>query len=405
MALLISQRDTTSHRSGEVVVSLRQLAPVAVISSLVICVACTSQPPVPTAPPAKPAESAAKAAEKAAAQPATKRPSSLAELAAYSGPDRQQILEEGARQEGKLMWYTSIDAENHRPMVEAFRQKYPFIDVEVIRLDSNLVVTRVQEEFRAGRYLVDNLGGSYPGMVGLRSLGALQPYTSPEASGIPAELHAKDRTAYADREQPLGVTTNTELIPDSAAPRSYDDLLNPALKGKLTISDSSQAQVFVGALVLLKGEDFVRKLGEQNLTVYPQTGTAIVSLIAAGETPSTIGVTPWITLRPAAKGAPLRWWPLDPVPTNMGYAAISNRAPHPHAAMLMADFLLSEVGQQQYAKNLSGPTRTSVRSAAGHIGDFKRFNMDTAVPDEQYEKAYTSWGDLIRNVLARRGGP
>lgn len=354
------------------------------------------------APGAQPSQSAAEKPASAADTKAGVQPTTMAELAAYTGRDRQEILEEGARKEGALTWYTSIEAENHRPMAEAFMKKYPFIKLDVIRQDSNEVVVRVTEEARAGRHLVDNVGGTYPAMIGLNVSGILQPFTSPQGSGIPAELHAKDGTYVADREVPLGVAFNPNLIPESIAPKTYDDLLNPALKGKLSTQDSSQALQFLGSMVILKGEDFVRKLSQQDIALHATAGTAVLNMMAAGEVPGMFPASLWTTNRQIGKGAPVRWIALEPVPANTGYAAIAKQAPHPHGALLFADFIISDEGQQQYAKNGSGPVRTGVKGEIGQIKDFKRFYTDSAVPPDQYQKTYQQWTELHKAIFIKR---
>src|SRR5581483_1385362 len=81
------------------------------------------------APAAAPKPGAAPAAGQPAAGAAG--PSTIEQLATYDGPDRQQILEEGARKEGKLTWYTSSIRETiGQPMMAAFTKKYPFLQVD-----------------------------------------------------------------------------------------------------------------------------------------------------------------------------------------------------------------------------------------------------------------------------------
>ncbi len=63
----------------------------------------------------------------------SKKPVSLAELAAYVGADREQILLAGAKSEGKVVWYTSLAGGSYKALVEAFEAKYPGVKVEVYR--------------------------------------------------------------------------------------------------------------------------------------------------------------------------------------------------------------------------------------------------------------------------------
>src|SRR6185503_9616568 len=86
----------------------------------------------------------------------TKKPKTLDELAAYTGSDRQQILLDGAKAEGKIVWYTSLSG-NDKEIVEAFKKKYPEINIDVYRAGSNDVAQRLVSEAQAGRYLADAL--------------------------------------------------------------------------------------------------------------------------------------------------------------------------------------------------------------------------------------------------------
>ena len=48
------------------------------------------------------------------------------------------------------------------------------------------------------------------------------------------------------------------------------------------------------------------------------------------------------------KNAPVDWVAPGPVAVTSTVAAVAARPPHPHAAMLLIDFLLSEEGQRMY---------------------------------------------------------
>jgi hypothetical protein len=62
----------------------------------------------------------------------TRKPRTLDELVTYIGPDRHQILLEGAKAEGKIVWYTSLSGV-YRELVEAFKRKYPAVAIDVYR--------------------------------------------------------------------------------------------------------------------------------------------------------------------------------------------------------------------------------------------------------------------------------
>ncbi len=54
-----------------------------------------------------------------------RKPMSIAELAAYNKPDREKVLYEGAKKEGKLMWYTSLTGGPNTEAPKVFEAKYP----------------------------------------------------------------------------------------------------------------------------------------------------------------------------------------------------------------------------------------------------------------------------------------
>ena len=83
-----------------------------------------------------------------AAQPLT-----AAEVALLNSPERQKILEEGAKKEGKVVWYTPLIVNQAvRPLKEAFEKKYPFIKVAEWRTEGGDVMKRAIEESQAGRF-------------------------------------------------------------------------------------------------------------------------------------------------------------------------------------------------------------------------------------------------------------
>src|SRR5688572_32767723 len=83
------------------------------------------------------------------------KPMPIAELAAYNKPDREKVLYEGAKKEGKLMWYTSLTGGPNSDAPKVFEAKYPGVKLEVYRGDSDAIIQRVLQEAQAKRFLVD----------------------------------------------------------------------------------------------------------------------------------------------------------------------------------------------------------------------------------------------------------
>ena len=49
----------------------------------------------------------------------------IEQLAAYNKPDREKILYEGAKSEGKITWYTSLAGNSYKELAAAFEGNIP----------------------------------------------------------------------------------------------------------------------------------------------------------------------------------------------------------------------------------------------------------------------------------------
>ena len=72
------------------------------------------------------------------------KPNTLADLVKYKGSDRERVLYEGAKKEGKLVWYTSLVP--HKHIAKLFEAKYPGITVDIYRAAGNTLATRLLEK-------------------------------------------------------------------------------------------------------------------------------------------------------------------------------------------------------------------------------------------------------------------
>ena len=94
-------------------------------------------------------------------------PKTVAEIANYAGPDRQKILEDGAKPEGSVMIY--MTGTQIQPLLDRFRQKYPYVKVEASRLGSVETSQKTLEEYGGGLYQVDVFELAIEGLMGPRA--------------------------------------------------------------------------------------------------------------------------------------------------------------------------------------------------------------------------------------------
>src|SRR5918996_6231073 len=119
------------------------------------------------------------------------KPMTVAELAAYNKPDRERVLFEGAKKEGKLLWYTSLTGGPNQEVPKAFEAKYPGVKVDVYRSDSDGLISRILQEAQAKRYLVDIIETTFPILKVMQDSKLLMPYFSPYSAQYPDDVKEK----------------------------------------------------------------------------------------------------------------------------------------------------------------------------------------------------------------------
>ncbi|MGH7783028.1 MAG: ABC transporter substrate-binding protein, partial [Candidatus Binatia bacterium] len=328
--------------------------------------------------------------------PQSPKPPTLADLAKYTGADRGRLLYDGAKKEGKFLWYTSLIA--NKEIAKIFESKYPGVTVETYRASGTQLAPRVLAEAQSKRYLGDVIETSPPGLMVLRDSQLLLPYTSPHLSEYPDAAKQKASRGLVfwttDRESYIGVGYNKNILAAADVPKNFDDLLKPALKGKMAISNDDVAARLIGAMLKAKGEGFVKKLQEQDVTVHGVSGPGFNQLIVSGEVPISFTAIHSNIGHAVDKGAPVAWVPMELVPAISGGVALFSHAPHPHAALLLVDFMLSPEGQKMLIDTFKHG------SPIKDYG-FKRWYPEEGLTTSQYDQAMAKWQKIVSEFMRR----
>ncbi len=327
----------------------------------------------------------------------TGKPMSIAQLAAYNKSDREKVLYAGAKAEGKITWYTSLAGESYKKLGAAFEARYPGVAVETYRATRQDMSARIMAETQAQRYIVDTIESTIPLLKLLKESQLLVPYTFPTQAKFPDHVKEKAPKGLVfwaiDRESHIGLAYNKNMIPATLAPKNYEGLLRPELKDKIAFAGSDTGVTVTGALLKFKGEEFVKKLKTLNPAVHNVSGRALLDMVIGGEvgvSPSTFRNHVEVSLK---VGAPIEWIPMDVVPSNSGSTAVSVKAPHPHAALLMADFILGPGGQKVLEEYEYG-------SPLKEYG-FKRWYPEQGLSAEQIDKLEERWRSTLRDMTRR----
>jgi len=323
----------------------------------------------------------------------TAQPRTTAELAKYLGADRERLFYEGAKKEGKLVWYTSLTI--YKEMAKFFETKYPGVTVELYRAPAVNLASRILSEAQAKRYLVDAIETTPGSLMLVRDNKLLLPYNSPHLTGYPEG--SKDKApgglffTTVDRESYAGIGYNKNGIPSADVPKNFDDLLKPTLKGKIGISNEEIGTRVIGAMLKEKGDGFVKKLASQDIKQYALPALGLNELVVSGEVPLTFTAVDSNVRLAAARGAPVAWLPGDLVPTNAGSLAAFLHTQHPHAALLFIDFMIGPEGQKLFAEKYG---YGSPRKEYG----FKRWYPEQGLSTYEYANTIERWNKILLQI-------
>jgi len=310
----------------------------------------------------------------------------------YKGADREAWLLERARKEGSVTLYTSLAPTESKPLLQEFEKKYG-IKVEVWRGLSDGVVQRVVNEGRAKRHVMDLVETNGPEMEMLAREKMLSEFHSPYISDLPQAMIPKHRMWMPDRVNFFVVAYNTQKLKPEDLPKHYEGFLDPKWKGRLGIelTDAEWMGGLVNALGEPRGMAFFKKLAEQKPDVR-KGHILLAQMVAAGEV--QVGLTIYNANAQSLKqrGAPIEWVPIEPTLARPQGVGVARNAAHPHAALLLADFLISPEAQNLFASMGRPPANTKIKSS---LNNFNYVLTDPGLVVDEAEKWNKEWTKLF----------
>ena len=331
-----------------------------------------------------------------AVQAPAQAPADSSRIAQLQGPDRQQRLADGAKKEGELTLYTSAPVDDVAVLTAAFEKKYG-VKVRVWRAASEKVLQRAVTEARANRFDVDVIDTNGPEMEGLHREKLLQEVKSPYLGDVIPQAIMPHREWVGTRLNIFTAAYNTKLVKKEELPKSYEDLLDPKWKGRLGIEaeDFDWFSGVIGAMGEAKGVKLFRDIVAKNGISVRKGHTLLTNLVASGEVPLALTVYNYKAEQLKNKGAPIDWFAFPPAIARPNGSGVMRRAPHPNAAVLYFDFMLSDA-QALLAKRDFIPTNKKIDSPLNKMPI--RF-VDSAVILDQEAK----WSNLYHDIFTKQG--
>ena len=277
---------------------------------------------------------------------------------------------EAAKKEGTVTVVGPEGDEMRKALSKPMKEKYG-ITVELLGGSGSALASRIKAERDAGQYLWDvNLGGTTTPLERFKPIGAVEPLEP--ALILPEVKEGKGwlggNLFWLDKERMVlamssysteAFAINSGLV-KAADFKSYKDLLDPKWKGKIAVardprvSGGGQAKFHFFYVHPELGPDFIRALARQDLALLRDDRQA-ADWLAQGRYPLMLGASKEVVTPMMKAGAPIEWVGPDRMKeggsTHVGSGAVAlfNRAPHPNAAKVFINWVLSKEGQTEFS--------------------------------------------------------
>jgi iron(III) transport system substrate-binding protein len=311
----------------------------------------------------------------------------LARIACAAETDAALVA--AAQKEGQVVWYSTLIVNQIlRPLAEAFEKKYPGVRMQYSRSTNSDVALKILNESRARRLQADVFDGTnsiYP----LLDAKLVAAYPPKAAASYPAAIKDPEGRWTAMNLFFLTAGYNTSQVKPEDVPKTYADLLDPKWKGKIAWTNDPTPQGppgFVNNILTTMGQDkgmaYLRAFAAQQPVFIPASQRVVLDKVIAGEYPLAVMTFNHHSAISAAQGAPVAWVRMEPLSESINLIGILKDAPHPNAARLLEEFILSDDGQKVLADNDYVPASPSVPAK---VADLKpeagHFRVNVVTPE------------------------
>lgn len=343
------------------------------------------------------------------------------EASILANSDKEQELPktwlDGARKEGKLRIFSTLDPGQMENLLRPFKERYPFLNIEYSRASHEDRAVRTLIAYKNKRIITDvvtGLGGSY---FMYRETNALEDMRNlPNWKNNPGETSDPDGLWVGMHMRYWCMAFNTRNVKKEEMPKRWDDVVaNPKFRnGNLAIGN--RPQLWALSLWKANGEkwtkDFLTRLFNEVKPQLRREGVnALLELLAAGEFHATIPSAEYRTYQKQLDGAPVSYHCPEPVPIAVSEMGILKGAPNLNAARIFVNWFLSKEGQiAQYSADFAPPVHKDLRRKellpfADEILPKKGAFRDPGIEIEIQPKLLAFWDELwLKGGGRRRSG-
>jgi iron(III) transport system substrate-binding protein len=385
----VEQRDVDSGRGRLDALSRRRmLGLLGAGAGLGVLAACRGSTPPPAPAPAVPAPPIEPAAVTGPRDLLSVQPKLATLEQELAVPD---AIMEAARREGRVSIISSWDGTDIAKFLDAFKQRYPAIDVQYQEANEEVRTIRTLTELKAGRNRVDVITSIAGFMVEYKAANALLPLNDlPGTANYEFPLKDHDNEWLGYQIQMWGIGYNTETVRPADLPRTWDDLTDPKWRGRIGLAN--RPNLWLQAIWKEWGPerttDFIRRLFANNPQRRREGLDAMANLLGAGEFDIAIPSSTSRIERTMKRGAPVGWTAADPLMVAPGDICIL-RGPNTNAAKVFVNWAISREGNQAFRQAIpdvmAHPAILSQRENLGVFADaIQGRQWSVRVPEDEH---------------------
>jgi iron(III) transport system substrate-binding protein len=305
-----------------------------------------------------------------------------------------------AKQEGKVTWYTSTPIRTAQKIADLF-QKETGIRVELFRSGGSAILRRFMQEHSAGLNAADVMTTSDPANSDkLAAQGVFVPFKPDNFDKVPAVAKASNGAWVAQRLNMMVIYVRSDKVDAAHYPKTWSDVLAPEYKNKLAMTDPSftSLQLMVVSTLSRKfGWDYYKKLKANGIMVV-ESNQQVLDTIKSGERPIALGALDSYAAAARKEGHKIHSiYPADgtfiiPSPT-----AIIKGSPHPSAARVFANFMLSKKAQELFPADGGYAARSDIDPPPNSPRltdvkpmpvDYAQIQKDTAMVKKEFNEIF-----------------
>lgn len=312
-------------------------------------------------------------------------------------------LHAAAQKEGTLTWYIAqVDGGTAEVMGHAFTKDYPGVDVQVIRTTGQVAYQRLMQDLKNDSPQCDVFSTTdishMPALKARKALAEFKPqnaaFISPAFQGL-----TEEGLYYPSTSTLMLMIYNTQRVKPEEAPKAWTDLLDAKWHGRAAFGHpafSGYVGVWTVALKKLYGWDYFEKLAK-NKPQIGRSGNDPITMLNGGE--RDVGLGPLATaMLMKDKGNPIAiQYPTDGAVLCIGPSAVMANAPHPNAARLFAEWLLSKDFAEVCVEARVDPVRDDVTPKPGvkKLSEVKLLRLTTEEIAKGIPQSIEDWRDTF----------